>query len=52
MIRIHNIVLHIPSGLYYKCENKKMEKWMNDPLAKYVLVDKDIVPDSYFYKIK
>jgi len=49
MIKIGDIVLHTLSGNYYRCENKKMEKWMNmNPY--YVLVPRDSVPDSYFKK--
>jgi hypothetical protein len=29
MIKVKDIALHTPSGLYYRCENTKMERWMN-----------------------
>lgn len=49
MIKVGDVVFHILSGLFYKCENKKHEIWMN--LNKYYeLVDKHTVPESYFYK--
>lgn len=47
MIKVGDIVLHELSGLYYQCENKKMERWMN--MNKYYnLVDKSNVPPGYF----
>lgn len=49
MIRVNDIVLHTLSKLYYICENKKQERWMNmNPY--YVLQDRDVVPRSYFEK--
>jgi len=42
-------VLHELSGLYYRCENNKHEKWMNwNPY--YKVVPKDSIPESYFKK--
>jgi hypothetical protein len=29
MIKKNDIVLHTLSGLYFECENRKMERWMN-----------------------
>lgn len=29
MIRVHDVVFHSLSKLYFRCENKKMERWMN-----------------------
>jgi len=49
-IKKGDTVLHQLSGLYYQCENNKMERWMNmNPY--YKLVPSDIVPESYFKKI-
>lgn len=46
-IRVGFIVLHELSGLYYKCENKKQERWMNmNPF--YKLAPNDSVPETYF----
>lgn len=51
MIKVNDIVLHTLSKLYFICENKKMERWMNmNPY--YELMPKDIVPPSYFKKQK
>ena len=48
-IKKGDIVLHTLSGLYYRCENEKMSRWMNmNPY--YKLMPKDIVPESYFKK--
>jgi len=49
MIKVKDIVLHTLSGLYYRCENTKHEKWMNQN-PYYKLVAKDSVPESYFHK--
>lgn len=50
MIRVNDIVLHTLSQLYYICENKKQERWMNmNPY--YEKVDHDAVPPSYFAKV-
>jgi hypothetical protein len=50
MIKKGDIVLHTLSGLYYKCENKKMEVWMNmNPY--YELAPPGLVlPPLYFKK--
>lgn len=49
-IRVGMIVLHELSGLYYRCENGKMERWMNmNPFYKIVSKDQ-IPPPSYFKK--
>lgn len=29
MVRKGDIVIHLLSGLYFLCENNKMERWMN-----------------------
>ena len=42
-----DVVLHTLSGLFYRCENQKHEKWMNESPF-YRLVPKDSVPESYF----
>ncbi len=48
-IVVGDIVLHELSGLYYRCENNKHQRWMNmNPY--YKPVPKTTVPDSYFYK--
>jgi hypothetical protein len=49
MIQVGDIVLHELSGLYYRCENQKHQRWMNENPF-YKLMPKDIVPDSYFFK--
>lgn len=49
MIRVHDIVFHTLSRLYYKCENQKHERWMNMNLF-YVKADRSSVPESYFTK--
>lgn len=50
-IKVGDIVLHGLSKLYFKCENKKHERWMNmNPY--YIRVPNDSVPESYFYKNK
>jgi len=49
MIRVNDIVLHRLSGLYFICENKKQERWMNMS-GFYELVDRDSVPKEYFNK--
>jgi len=48
-IKKGDIVLHVLSSLYYKCENKKHEIWMNENRY-YIKMDINIVPESYFYK--
>lgn len=48
-IKVGEIVLHDLSGLYFICENKKMERWMNMNQF-YKLMPKDIVPKKYFQK--
>lgn len=47
-IKVKDVVLHTPSGLYYRCENTKQERWMNDPLSFYVLASEKDVPEGYF----
>lgn len=49
MIKVGDIVLHTLSGLYYYCENRKQERWMNMSTY-YKTVPKDTVPDTYFKK--
>lgn len=48
-IKIGDTVLHELSGLYFICENKKMERWMNMNHY-YKLMRKNIVEKSYFEK--
>ncbi len=49
MIQLGDIVLHTISGLYYRCENSKMERWMNmNPY--YQVASESDVPESYFKK--
>lgn len=49
MILVNDIVLHTLSKLYFKCENKKMMRWMNMNHY-YVKVDSAEVPKGYFDK--
>mgnify|MGYP001585026358 CR=1 FL=1 len=50
MIKVGDIVLHTLSKLYFKCENKKHQRWMNmNPF--YMLAEKDKVPMGYFDKV-
>jgi hypothetical protein len=47
MIKVGDIVLHELSGLFYRCENKKHERWMNmNPY--YKPLQGKIVPENYF----
>lgn len=49
MIRVNDIVFHQLSKLYFRCENIKMERWMNwNPF--YVKVNPAEVPHGYFNK--
>jgi hypothetical protein len=48
-IKVGDIVLHKLSGLYFYCENKKHEKWMNWNHY-YVVVPKDSISPEYFKK--
>lgn len=48
-IKMGDIVLHTLTGLYYKCENQKHERWMNMNNF-YILADRSAVPESYFTK--
>jgi hypothetical protein len=50
MIHVGDIVRHELSNLYFICENKKQERWMNmNPY--YVRVEpKDWPPKAYFDK--
>lgn len=48
MIKVNDIVKHELSGLYFRCENKKQERWMN--MNPYYVVSKDVLPDTYFKK--
>jgi hypothetical protein len=49
-IKVGNIVFHELSKLYFRCENKKHERWMNmNPF--YKLVSNDSVPEKYFKKL-
>jgi len=50
MIKVGDTVLHRLSGLYYKCENTKQQRWMNQNHF-YWLMPNNIVPESYFKKI-
>jgi len=50
MIRVGDMVLHKLSQLYFICENKKHERWMNMN-SFYVLVPQDVIlPPNYFKK--
>ncbi len=49
-IVVGDIVLHTLSGLYYKCENNKHQRWMNEN-PYYELQDKNVVPPTYFHNI-
>lgn len=51
MIKVGDIVLHKLSGLYFICENRKHERWMNEN-PYYVIAPKDAVTKEYFYKNK
>lgn len=49
IIRKGDTVLHQLSGLYFICENTKMERWMNmNPF--YIWQPSDVVPPSYHSK--
>jgi hypothetical protein len=49
-IRVGDIVLHKLSKLYYICENRKHEKWMN--MNPYYVQAKDVsLPQTYFKKL-
>jgi hypothetical protein len=49
MIKVGDIVLHTISGLYYKCENNKQQRWMN--MSTFYKVANDIIlPPNYFIK--
>lgn len=43
MIMVNDIVFHGLSKLYFRCENKKMERWMN--MNPYFI--KSILPEGY-----
>lgn len=46
-IKVSNVVFHSLSGLYYQCENKKQEIWMNaNPY--YTLAVNVNLPEFYF----
>ena len=49
-IIVRDIVIHTISGLYYKCENNKQERWMNDPLSFYEKYNYLNIPTEYFNK--
>jgi hypothetical protein len=46
-IQVGDIILHQLSKLYFICENKKMQKWMNENKF-YQKVPRDTVPIEYF----
>ncbi len=49
MIKVGDTVLHELSNLYFRCENKKQERWMNmNPF--YKLVSSNSVSEGYFKK--
>lgn len=51
MIKQKDIVLHTLSGLYFICENTKMEIWMNmNPY--YIPADRKQISETYFLKHK
>lgn len=43
MIKKGDVAFHILSRLYFKCENTKMERWMN--MNKFYV--KAVLPDNY-----
>ncbi len=50
-IKVGDTVLHQLSNLYFKCENKKHERWMNMNTY-YIPIPNGFVAESYFYKNK
>lgn len=49
MIYVGCVVQHTLSGLYFKCENQKQERWMKmNPF--YTLADRSKIPAGYFDK--
>lgn len=55
MIRVNDIVFHELSCLFYKCENKKQERWMNMN-EYYIKVDnslivQQLINEGYFNKV-
>lgn len=52
MIKVGDIVLHTLSNLYFRCENKKIEKWMNMNLyyRKTSKIEIDELGEFYFKK--
>lgn len=48
MIQVKDIVIHTLSKLYFICENKKQQVWMNN--NPYYKLTKDIVSIDYFRK--
>lgn len=52
-IKKGDIVRHLPSGLFYICENDRQARWMNDKDAFYVYVyPASHPPKEYFNKNK
>lgn len=47
-IQVGDVALHTLSGLYYRCENKKHERWMN--MNPFYIKSKITPPESYFRK--
>jgi len=54
MIKVKDIVYHSLSGLYYRCENAKMEKWMNMNNFYRKATEEEVkgLPELYFVKYK
>ena len=50
MIQVGDIVLHTLSKLYYICENKKQERWMNMN-SYYIQANNISLPSTYFKKL-
>jgi len=48
MIKRGDIVFHKLSGLYFKCENTKQERWMN--MNEYYVLSTIVLPKGYFEK--
>lgn len=49
-IKVGDIALHKFSGLYYICENKKQEVWMNFGDYYSGVTPTTVLPESYFKK--
>lgn len=49
MIEVGCFVKHLLSGLFFRCENKKQERWMRENPF-YIRVEKSDIPLGYFDK--